>query len=78
MPRFLVRGLRISTQNRWKNIPPMTVMTFLDPLRALLHTNQPQAFVALKYDIVNIINIRVNILNNSQTKRHVTSEYLTV
>jgi len=46
-------------------------MTFLDSLRALLYTNQPQALVAIKNDIVTIINMRINIL-------HVTSEYLTV
>ena len=56
----------------------MTVMKFLDSLRALLHTNQPQACVDIKYDIVNIINIPVNILSNCKTNGHVTSEYLTV
>jgi hypothetical protein len=78
MPRFLVRGLSNSTLKRWKNIPPMTVMKFVDSLRAMLHTNQPQASVAIKYDIVNIINFRINNLNNCQANRHVISEYLTV
>ena len=53
-------------------------MTFLDSPRALLYTNQPQALVAIKYDIFNIIKIRVNILSNSQANGRVTSRYLTV
>ena len=56
----------------------MTVMTFLESLRALLYTNQPQALVAIKYGIVNIINIRVNILSNCEANGHLNSEYLTV
>jgi len=56
----------------------MTVMTFLDSLRALLYTNQSQALVAIKYDNVTVINIRVKILSNCQATGHVKSEYLTV
>jgi len=72
MPRFLVRGLYNSTLKRRKNIPSTTVMTFLESLRPLLYTNQPQALVAIKYGIVNIINLRVNILSNCQATGHVT------
>lgn len=56
----------------------MTVMTFLDSLRALLYINKPQVLVAIKYDIVSVINIRVNILSNCQANGHVTSDYLTI
>jgi hypothetical protein len=56
----------------------MTVMKFLDSLRALLYTNKPQALVVIKYDIVNTINTRLNILSNCQANRHVISDYLIV
>jgi hypothetical protein len=61
-----------------ENIPSMTVMSFLDTLWALPYTNQPQASADIMYDIVTIIKIRVTILSNCQTNRHVTSEYLAV
>jgi len=56
----------------------MKVMTFLDSLRALLYTSQSQPIVAIKYDNVTVIDIRVNIVSNCQTTGHVKSEYLTV
>jgi len=61
-----------------ENIPPMMVITFLDSLLALLYTNQTQALVTIKCDIVTVMNIRLNIPINCQANGHVPSEYLTV
>jgi hypothetical protein len=56
----------------------MTVMTFLEYLRALSYTNHPQALADIKYDTVTIINIRVNILSNCEDNGQMASAYLAV
>jgi hypothetical protein len=69
-------SMQLHTETK-ENIPPNTVMNFLDSLRAHSYTNQPLALADIKYDIVNIINFRVN-KNKCQTTGRVASEYLAV